>query len=57
MNGEDFPLPARDARRIANAAPLDGPAYAALSEAGRDRVFELVHAGHYRLILDEGQEE
>lgn len=54
VNGEDFPLPARDARRIAHAAQLDGAAYAALSEAGRDRVFGLIQAGHFRLAVDDG---
>lgn len=56
VNGEDFSLPARDARRIANAAQLDGAAYEALSEAGRDRVFELIQAGHYRLAVDDGDD-
>ena len=56
VNGEDFALPARDAKRIANAAQLDGAAYATLSEAGRDRVFELVQAGHYRLAVDDGDD-
>jgi len=56
VNGEDFALPVRDARRIANAAQLDGAAYALLSEAGRDRVFELIQAGHYRLAIDDGED-
>lgn len=56
VNGEDFSLPARDAKRIANAAQLDGAAYATLSEAGRDRVFELIQTGHYRLATDEGDD-
>ncbi|HSM11215.1 MAG TPA: cupin domain-containing protein [Lysobacter sp.] len=54
VNGQDYPLPARDAARIANAAVLDGADYAALSDAGRDLVFELLHAGHYTLALQEG---
>ena len=56
VNGEDFALPARDAKRIANAAQLDGAAYTLLSEAGRDRVFELIQAGHYRLAIDDGED-
>ena len=56
VNGEDFALPARDAKRIANAAQLDGTAYTLLSEAGRDRVFELIQAGHYRLAIDDGED-
>ena len=56
-SGQDYTLPARDAQRIANAAVLDGPGYASLSEAGRDRVYELLAAGHYRLQLDDGEEE
>ena len=57
VNGQDFALSLRDARRIANAVQHDGAAYAALSEAGRDRVFALMQDGHYRLILDDGEEE
>ncbi len=52
VNGQEFALPVRDAKRIANAAQLDGVGYAALSEKGRDRLFELIQAGHYRLALD-----
>ena len=52
-NGEVFALPVADARRIAGAARLDGAAYAALSPAGRDAVFELLQAGHYHLPEDE----
>lgn len=57
VNGEDFPLPVRDARRIANAAQLDGAAYTTLSEAGRDRVFALIQAGHYRLGMADGPDD
>ena len=57
VNGEDFALPVRDARRVANAARFDGTGYAALSEAGRDRVFELTQGGHYQLSLDDGDQE
>jgi 50S ribosomal protein L16 3-hydroxylase len=47
-NGEAFALPVADARRLAAAATLDGAAYAALSQAGRDVAFALYEAGHYR---------
>ena len=57
VNGQDYPLPARDATRIANAAVLDGAAYTALSDAGRDLVFDLLHAGHYALALQQGAGE
>jgi len=57
VNGQDYGLPVRDAKHVANTNELDGDAYAALSEAGRDRVFELLQAGHYRLALDSGEEE
>jgi 50S ribosomal protein L16 3-hydroxylase len=57
VNGQEHALPVRDARRVANADTLDGDAYTALSEAGRDRVFGLLQAGHYRLALDGEEEE
>jgi 50S ribosomal protein L16 3-hydroxylase len=53
VSGLGFALPVRDARTIAAAAMLDGPQYAALSQAGRDAVFALVEAGHYRMLTDE----
>ncbi len=52
-NGEGFALPVADARRIAGAATVDGALYAALSPAGRDAVFALLEAGHYRFPADE----
>jgi 50S ribosomal protein L16 3-hydroxylase len=57
VSGQERALSARDAQRIANAASLDGAAYAALSEAGRDAVIDLYSGGHYRLHLDDGEEE
>ncbi|MGH8078188.1 MAG: winged helix domain-containing protein, partial [Lysobacter sp.] len=57
VNGQDHSLPLRDSKRIANAAQLDGASYASLSDKGRDRVFELLQAGHYRLAFDDGEEE
>ncbi|MCA1714774.1 MAG: cupin domain-containing protein [Gammaproteobacteria bacterium] len=56
-SGEAFALPARDARHIAAAGELDGAAYAALSERGRDAVYALLQTGHYRLLLDDGGPE
>jgi len=56
VNGQDHALPVRDAKSVANAKGLDGATYAALSEAGRDCVYELLQAGHYRLTV-EGEEE
>ncbi len=57
VNGQEHALPARDAKRIANAAVLDGAAFASLSVAGRDVVFEVLQAGHYRLDLGDGGQE
>nr|WP_238978732.1 cupin domain-containing protein [Lysobacter arseniciresistens] len=56
VNGAGHALPARDAARIADNAVLDGPLYASLSEAGRDRVFELMREGHYHLDLRQDDE-
>jgi 50S ribosomal protein L16 3-hydroxylase len=56
VNGQDHDLPVRDAKSVANAKGIDGATYAALSEAGRDRVHELLQAGHYSLAI-EGEEE
>ena len=51
-NGEAVALPVADARRIAAAAEIDGSLYASLSEAGRDALFALLEAGHYRFAED-----
>jgi len=51
VNGEEHPLPLKDARALANAAQVGSATYAALSDHGRDRVFELLQAGHYRLEM------
>ena len=48
-NGSEVTLPARDARRLAAAASIDGDLYTALSQAGRDAVIELLETGHYQL--------
>ena len=49
--GRVLSLPARDASRLAAAGSIDGTLYDSLSQAGRDAVFELLEAGHYRLDL------
>lgn len=53
VSGRDYAMPAKDARLLAAAAELDGPGYAALSDAGRDAVVALLAEGHYRLPDDE----
>lgn len=55
-SGQSYPLPVRDAQRIAAADAFDGRSYAALSERGRDALYELLQGGHYQLALpDEDQ--
>ncbi len=49
VSGETHALPVADARRLADFGCLDGAAYAALSQSGRDCVFALFEGGHYRL--------
>ena len=50
VSGETLALPVRDARRIAASDRIDGPAYAALSPAGRDAVHELLRGGSYQWL-------
>ncbi|UHQ25189.1 cupin domain-containing protein [Lysobacter sp. 5GHs7-4] len=57
VSGQDYALPAKDAQALANAAEIDQALYAALSEAGRACVHELIAGGHYRLGLDDDGEE
>jgi 50S ribosomal protein L16 3-hydroxylase len=52
-SGLEFPLPVKDAQRLAAAETLDGGAYASLSEAGRDVAMDLQAQGHYQLLVDE----
>jgi 50S ribosomal protein L16 3-hydroxylase len=52
VSGGQHPMPVRDARRLAAAEAVDGTAYAALSQAGRDAVFALHQEGHYVLAVD-----
>ena len=54
--GRAMVLPARDAQRLAAADTIDGALYDGLSQAGRDAVFELLDAGHYRLALPDEEE-
>lgn len=54
VSGESYRLRITDARRIAAVARIDGPAYAALSENGRDCVYTLMEHGHYGLVGDDG---
>jgi 50S ribosomal protein L16 3-hydroxylase len=49
-------MPARDAQRLAASDAIANAAYAALTQAGRDAVFALLEAGHYRLQLTEEDE-
>jgi len=53
VNGQDYQLPAGDAQAIANTARWDGAAYAGLSQAGRDRLYALLEAGHFQLVGDD----
>ncbi len=57
VSGQEYALPAKDAQAVANAVEIDQAGYAALSEAGRACVHELIAGGHYRLGLDEDQDE
>ena len=52
-SGQSFELPVRDAQRLAAADTVDGALYRALADAGRDAVFALLEAGHYRLQADD----
>ena len=51
--GRVLALPVRDARRLAAAEAVDAALYDSLGQAGRDAVFALLDAGHYRLQLVE----
>ena len=51
--GQEFTLPARDARTLAAASEIDGGLYRKLTQRGRDTVFDLLAGGHYRLPSDE----
>ncbi len=53
--GHALALPVRDAQRLAAAETVDGALYDSLRQAGRDAVFELLDAGHYRLTMEDGE--
>ena len=53
--GETHALPVRDARAIAAAASIDGKGYAALSDDGRDAVYDLLLGGHYHLVAPDAE--
>jgi 50S ribosomal protein L16 3-hydroxylase len=53
VSGREFALPVRDAQRLAATEVIDDALYAALSQAGRDAVIELLGAGHYQRQLEE----
>jgi 50S ribosomal protein L16 3-hydroxylase len=55
VSGLDFTVSVRDAQRLAAAQAIDETIYAALSQAGRDAVFALLEAGHYRMLVDEDE--
>ncbi len=52
-SGLEFPLPVKDAQRLAAAETMDGKVYASLSEAGRNVAMDLYAQGHYQLLVDE----
>jgi 50S ribosomal protein L16 3-hydroxylase len=56
VSGQEYALPAEDAALIADAAQMDGATYAALSEAGRDLVQNLIQSGHFNLALPDEEE-
>ncbi len=53
--GSQYPMPVRDAKRLAAAERVDGALYESLGREGRDAVFALFDAGHLHLQLDEDQ--
>ena len=55
-NGIDIALPVRDARSIAASEAIDGDAYGRLTARGRDALFALLDAGHYRLLQDQTED-
>ncbi len=58
--GHVYAMGVRDARALAAANAIDGTLYDRLGPRGRDAVFALLEAGHYRLQLDdidEGESE
>jgi 50S ribosomal protein L16 3-hydroxylase len=57
-SGLEFHVGVNDARALAAAESVDEHQYARLSARGRDAVWDLLQAGHYRLAgQDEGEDE
>ena len=54
--GQAYGMPVRNARALAAADAIDATLYDRLGPRGRDVVFELIQAGHYRLQLDDVEE-
>ena len=54
--GQVHRMAVRDARAMAAADAIDGALYGRLGQDGRDAVFALLEAGHYRLQLDHDDE-
>lgn len=52
-SGHTLALTLTDARRIAATPAIDASVWAALSETGREAVFDLYQAGHYALQQDD----
>ena len=53
--GSQYPMPVRDAKRLAATERVNGALYESLGREGRDAVFALFDAGHLHLQLDEDQ--
>ena len=52
-SGRTLALPLADARLLADTRLLDGAAWNALSEAGREAAHGLYQAGHYALLAED----
>jgi 50S ribosomal protein L16 3-hydroxylase len=57
LAGQIHSLPLGDARRIAGRDWLDGGDYATLSAEGQALLLQLLEQGHYRLALDDGEDD
>ncbi|PTN54813.1 cupin domain-containing protein [Stenotrophomonas panacihumi] len=52
VSGHAFPVPLRDAQRLAALEEIDETAWAQLSERGREALLALVELGHYAAALE-----
>ena len=52
-SGRSLPVPVADAIALADAGVLDGAAWDALDDAGREAAYALYQAGHYALATDD----